>query len=1393
MSYNIGDPGPAGGFIFATPQTTGNNTGFYFEAGPHDLAISQMPSGSYGYNCSSSTSWQALANPQNLGPGVPVVTGAAEFGWMKAIIPPGRPIPSFKNAGMGLAPAQAVQQGFWLLMTPQWITLYGPTAAFIGPNGAPYTTSPSGPDVGDGRNNTLNQSYITNFSGAGPQNVQAITHTNAHDLCVNYSTVGVDPISGDGPIDYKDWFLPSAREARLMMINIGPNSQYNQATKFLGPNANFNGVAYPNSNKYWTSTADFGLGSGQLKARIVDSLTGLTTNATRCHVYGVRPVRMFLLEEIEREYRCPGATGGTQCIDVPLGSTLPPLNAFQTLQDCNTALQNGDCGGGPDPCVPSEMDCYNYRDGIGGVNLDWTPRLTPIYTPGLSGSGFHTGTGGLYLDNVGNDYSIKTTWTVPPNAPGPAGGYNPGMTPTQNFSWAQWLQKFFHVGGVPPAVPVGGTPPDPSAITNIGSNQNWDSVVGLPWFNLNISKQDVKGNIIDVAQFKAQNRNGYLIKIWDKRKRLLGSWLYDNCQVMHPTVKYHKSTAPNSSYRNEIDMQCNSFPELCDSQKLRVLFTTNGGKLPEMIDGHHEHGKHYKIIQYGYSRRSNYLGTDQNYPTHHGQTHYLPTINNMHAGVKGQITTPNQPLLLNYIGAYNAIDLNIKPAVNSPNGDGIVIPSFGHRNEDYSDISRYNPNQLTNSYAYILIKCDYFDSAPEGYAHMNGPNTDEFHMNVICDETHGGWCGQNLGQIPSHNGKCGPSANFPSGVVFTFPYITGNKFKKVTNNCRNHGMLGNRAIYHAAYGTNTTGPQPIQGTLSTFNNFPVGCIPGDPTNPCLYQSFSSINLHPWFAQFKPGDGSVPGTSSTWTNITWYKSTHEFIYDNQATPTREPNMNCRHLTWQGTNITGSGTESEPGGRGESGEYVITEFNINEEHISEPGGVKQLSIVGDPFATFSLTITTDDTTVKYYNFSSNKFSTTYDKLSFEKLNSSGIYQQAITFPTSTSNVVYSVRLQAEPHFDTELQLSGVLSKISQTKKIYQYAKKKITFTSSSETSASVLTFPTDVEVDVSPSLVTIDDILTSSVPIGEVEQTLSWTYTVSNDKRIVIKRQPLIEDFESTITKTVDGVVDVGDATGGRIVTLNNVESLSVGNTITAVSSGSIIGLPAITAIDSTDKQITIDVGQNFADGIKLTFTGVGARAASNFNNTNFELRNLKATLNALTTTTTSNVSDSAIIPVNSISGIKPKALEKTLNNTFVSTTKITFNDNIDDLAVGQTLVEGKNLAGQSINGAPTIVRLLESDNAVILSSPQTFRSGTKLTFANTFVDAKSIDSSNKPYVERIEGSNVILSSNQNIRQGETLTFIGSSNSVTITANIAVKSMGENNITANLKIDNILKIS
>ena len=659
-------------------------------------------------------------------------------------------------------------------------------------------------------------------------------------------------------------------------------------------------------------------------------------------------------------------------------------------------------------------------------------------------------------------------------------------------------------------------------------------------------------------------------------------------------------------------------------------------------------------------------------------------------------------------------------------------------------------------------------------------------MNIICDETHGAWAGQNLNDIPSHGPTCGPSVQFSPG---TFggnpPYITGGKYKKVTNNCRNHGMIGNRAIYHFAHGTNTTGPNP----LVTYGQqtYPPGCINGDPTNPCLHQSFSSINFHPWFAQFKPGDGSVPGTSSTWTNITWYNSTHDFIYDNQATPAREPNMFCRHLTWAGVNATGGGTESEPGGRGESGEYVITEFNINEEHISSAGTEKQLTITGDPFSTFSLTITTDDATKKYYNFSTREFDTTYSKLSFVKINTNGLYQENILFPPSTGNVIYDIRLQAEPHFDTKLEISGLLSHISQTKKLYQYIDKKITFSSSSDLNNSFYTYPTSVQVSKSPSIVTIDDVRTKSVKSGFTTETISWNYTLSNNKTFLIKRQPLITDFESTTTQTVDGAT-----TSSATVILDSVDGLFVGMTVT--DGTGLSGTPAIIEVNTTTKAIKLDAVQTFSDGITLTFTGTGSLSTRNINNTEYSLNNLKVVLDNKTTTTTSAVTDSKIIPVASTAGIATKSLQKTvrISITEKSTDRVNIKvtDDISDLCVGQTLVEVTG--SDTIIGTPTITSINTTDKIITVSEAQTLTAGNKLTFASSFINSVNVCSDNKPYVERIEGLNLILNTNQNLDSEETIEIIGSSNSATITADIEVSSMGENNIVAVLKLDNILKV-
>ena len=68
-----------------------------------------------------------------------------------------------------------------------------------------------------------------------------------------------------------------------------------------------------------------------------------------------------------------------------------------------------------------------------------------------------------------------------------------------------------------------------------------------------------------------------------------------------------------------------------------------------------------------------------------------------------------------------------------------------------------------------------------------------------------------------------------------------------------------------------------------------------------------------------------------------------------------------------------------------------------------------------------------------------------------------------------------------------------------------------------------------------------------------------------------------------TQTVDGLT-----TSSTSVTLDSVTGLWIGQTLMAVSSGTLDGTPTILTITSSTKTITLSTEQTFADGITLTF-------------------------------------------------------------------------------------------------------------------------------------------------------------------------------------------------------------
>jgi hypothetical protein len=94
------------------------------------------------------------------------------------------------------------------------------------------------------------------------------------------------------------------------------------------------------------------------------------------------------------------------------------------------------------------------------------------------------------------------------------------------------------------------------------------------------------------------------------------------------------------------------------------------------------------------------------------------------------------------------------------------------------------------------------------------------------------------------------------------------------------------------------------------------------------------------------------------------------------------------------------------------------------------------------------------------------------------------------------------------------------------------------------------------------------------------TTTTTAAVANSTTMPVTSKVGIVD---QTTQTVDGAV-----TDSFTVILDSVDGLGIGQSLYAVSAGTLSGTPTITDINETTKRITLSIAQTFADGITLTF-------------------------------------------------------------------------------------------------------------------------------------------------------------------------------------------------------------
>ena len=409
-------------------------------------------------------------------------------------------------------------------------------------------------------------------------------------------------------------------------------------------------------------------------------------------------------------------------------------------------------------------------------------------------------------------------------------------------------------------------------------------------------------------------------------------------------------------------------------------------------------------------------------------------------------------------------------------------------------------------------------------------------------------------------------------------------------------------------------------------------------------------------------------------------------------------------------------------------------------------KDFTVVGDPGAEFTMTVTNEDS--HFYNFSEEldkngslkaalAFTATPDRLDIKTIDETGVYNGSIQFPAITDDDHYYITLYAVS--DTVLNSSLSTNKVYILPKIYKYKDTTLTFSlASASNGGSYNTLPANVTATGISSSVT-------GVTPTPVTKSINWPVTLSTSQ-FVIAKQPGGDDFEFTTTTTTTsasdttgetlyievadvskfsqrmGVTGTGIAAGNVIKAIipgykdyNNSSDLEDVYVIPKVKSTDPEGVEVIT--DSPGGTILIGNSSTWSSGITLTIKGSSIHLET-FNDTIIELSNLAVKIDPVVTTTDAAVSNSETIPLTSTNGIKA--------------------------------AEGVIMSGIGITGTP-------------------------------HVDAVSA------------GVSITSSSAQTIENGQTVTFTGSSRSATITADVKIIEYGTDDLTITLALDNILTVA
>ena len=285
--------------------------------------------------------------------------------------------------------------------------------------------------------------------------------------------------------------------------------------------------------------------------------------------------------------------------------------------------------------------------------------------------------------------------------------------------------------------------------------------------------------------------------------------------------------------------------------------------------------------------------------------------------------------------------------------------------------------------------------------------------------------------------------------------------------------------------------------------------------------------------------------------------------------------------------------------------IRNFTVNTVNITSRGNILNYVIEGDDGARCHLHVIDNSSPVKFYNFKTRAFTTTFtseNDLRIELLSNS--FSSAISIPSNSSGNNYVLLLIPNKHYETQIQ-DGRLGLLSHS--VGQPADVTVRFSTFSDqadanfagigafigsTSGSANEFKT-VNVELSEDISDTGD----GLQLG-----YKYSFDISESKRAFLEDelQPIDLDFFTKLTKETNGS---GSSVTSMI--LNDIDNLVVGMSLVDIESGSVttsgslgvLTYPTITAIDSTNKTVTLSSAHSWADAKDITFRAYGSELIS----------------------------------------------------------------------------------------------------------------------------------------------------------------------------------------------------